>query len=171
MTQKQNLRAKTTFEKMVANGGKRRSLAQAMRDAGYSESYARNPQKIKKTEAWKEYLDEFIPDEKIALVHLSLLEAQRICRIAFPVCLTNNDIENIISSSGRKVVTIRRYRNRVSVAFSEPDVLAQIKALDLAYKIKGSYGKEDDTNLRPYSHLSDKQLATLIKRHKTPNLK
>lgn len=159
----ENLRAKATVEKMVANGGKRRSLAQSMREAGYSESYARNSHKIKKTKAWQEYLEEFIPDEQIADAHKTLLEAQRVGRMDFPACLTDEEVSKIIVSSGRTVLVLKRDKKTASVAYAEPDFTARTRAVDLAYKVKGLYGENKSENPpNEYAHLSDSELQALI---------
>lgn len=163
----ENLRAKTTVQKMVANGGKRRSLAQSMREAGYSESYARNPQKIKGTKAWQDYLEEFIPDEQIAVAHKTLLEAQRVSRMDFPVSLTDEEVAGIIVSSGRTVLVVKRGKKTVSVAYAEPDFTARVRAVDLAYKVKGLYGESKVENpYRQYEHLSNEELEALIEQYK-----
>jgi hypothetical protein len=164
---KQNLRAKATVHKMVANGGKRRSLAQAMREAGYSESYARNPQKIKETKTWQEYLDEYIPDEQVAVAHKALLGAQRVSRMEFPASLTDDEVAEIIASSGRSVLVLKRSKKTVSVAFAEPDFTTQVRAIDLAYKVKGLYKSgETEAAQSEYAHLSDEELHALIEQYK-----
>lgn len=164
---KQNLRARATVQKMVANGGKRRSLAQAMREAGYSESYARNPQKIKGTKAWQDYLEEYIPDEEVAVAHKALLGAQRVSRMEFPASLTDDEVAEIIASSGRTVLVLKRGKKSVSVAFAEPDFTTQVRAIDLAYKVKGLYKtSEAGAPCSEYSHLSDDELHALIEQYK-----
>ncbi|MEK7646498.1 MAG: hypothetical protein AAB381_02285 [Patescibacteria group bacterium] len=126
---------------MVAKGGKPRSLAEAMREAGYSESYARNPQKIKHTKFWREYLQEFISDEKIVSVHTKLLEAQKLSTMDFPVLLTDEDLQSIFVSGGRQILTVERGENRVKVTFTEPDFSTRATAIDMAYKVRGLYQK------------------------------
>ncbi|HSX53568.1 MAG TPA: hypothetical protein VLF90_04375 [Patescibacteria group bacterium] len=43
----------------VENGG---NVSKAMRDAGYSVSTAKNPNKLTDSKAWKESLNEYLPD-------------------------------------------------------------------------------------------------------------
>jgi hypothetical protein len=137
----QNIRAKLTIEKMVAKGGKPRSLACAMRESGYSESYARNPQKIKHTKFWQEYLQEFISDEKIVSTHRKLLEAQNLSTMDFPVMLSDKDLKSILTSGGRSIIAIERDKNKARVTFTEPDYSTRATALDMAYKVRGLYQK------------------------------
>jgi phage terminase small subunit len=47
-----------------------------MREAGYSEASAKNPQKLTESSAWKELLDKAMPDKKLVSVHKKLLNAQ-----------------------------------------------------------------------------------------------
>ena len=155
------------MQKRIDNGGKRRSLGQSMREAGYSESYARNPHKIKQTKAWQEYLEDFIPDEQIANAHKTLLEAQRVGRMDFPVSLTNKEVTEVITSSGRIVLAIKRTKQGVGVSFTEPDFTTRARAVDLAYKVKGLYGESKVENPhREYEHLSDEELEALIEQYK-----
>lgn len=164
---KNNLRAENTIQKMVANGGKTRSLAQSMREAGYSESYARNPQKIKRTQAWKEYLQEFIPDESIANTHRGLIEAKKLNRLDLPASLNDKDIKDLMVSIDKEIVNIVRNKKGVQVIFSEPDFSIRIRAVDLAYKVKGLYvDKSNDESHNEYAHLSDSELQRLITEYK-----
>lgn len=60
---------------MAVNGG---SMKSAMLEAGYSEEYASNPQKLIKTKTWEELLDEYLPDDLLTKVALEGLFAKRI---------------------------------------------------------------------------------------------
>lgn len=164
----QNLRVKTTIQKMIVNGGKRHSLAQAMREAGYSESYARNPQKIKKTRAWQVSIDEIIPDEQIFISLKQLIEAGRIKKMLFPVDYSNKEIEYILNSNNYKIITIFREKKSVNAIYTAPDNSIRAQALDMAFRIKGLYGHSGapQAKYNEFAHLSDKELADLIKEAK-----
>lgn len=58
--------------KLLENKG---SVGAAMREAGYTESYARNPQLMTKSEEWQVLLDKYIPDELLAKEHVVLIKA------------------------------------------------------------------------------------------------
>jgi len=49
-----NLKVKKVIKEMVENGG---SLGNAIRKTGYSEAYAKNPQKITKTKIWDDFIE------------------------------------------------------------------------------------------------------------------
>ncbi len=55
-------RMKKAIDNMVVNGGNK---AKALRDAGYSEAIARNPQKITTGPAWQELVEAYLPDDMI----------------------------------------------------------------------------------------------------------
>ena len=70
-----SIRQKKTLENLAGNGGK---LGPAMREAGYSEDYVNNPQKLAKTKTWEELLEQYLPDDKLARKIDEGLEATRI---------------------------------------------------------------------------------------------
>lgn len=70
-----SIRQKKVIEKLAVNGG---SMKSAMLEAGYSEEYASNPQKLIKTKTWEELLDEYLPDDLLTKVALEGLFAKRI---------------------------------------------------------------------------------------------
>lgn len=70
-----SIRQKKVMEKLAVNGG---SMKSAMLEAGYSEEYASNPQKLIKTKTWEELLDEYLPDDLLTKVALEGLFAKRI---------------------------------------------------------------------------------------------
>lgn len=62
------------LDNMLENGG---NVSKAMRDAGYSEATAKNPQKFKKTEVFKQLMNELITDEALVEVINKGLHAQK----------------------------------------------------------------------------------------------
>ena len=58
---------KRAVEKMVENGGKDnpQPVGEILREVGYSEAIAKNPQKITESKGFKKLLDEYIPDDLI----------------------------------------------------------------------------------------------------------
>jgi hypothetical protein len=84
------LKQKKVLKNLGENGG---SLRKAIKDAGYSQKYADNPQRLISTKTWKELTEETLPDNLLVTIHRTLLLNET----------------------------------------------TAIKALDLAYKIKGRY--------------------------------
>jgi hypothetical protein len=57
------LRQEKVLNKISGNLGK--SLGEAMREAGYSEEYANNPQQLTRTKSWQELAEQLLPDEPL----------------------------------------------------------------------------------------------------------
>ncbi len=131
-TQKQKLLAK----KMVENGGK--SLSKSMKDVGYSDAYASNPQKLKKTQGWQSIMDKYFSDTKLGKKHAQLLEARSIEHYTFPNSMTDKQIIDTIleGAPGSKVINIQRNQAWARAHFSVPDNITQFKSLELGYKVK-----------------------------------
>lgn len=50
-------------------------LGSAMRQAGYSDSQAKNPHQITRTRTWQQLMDEYLPQDKLVAVLAEQLEA------------------------------------------------------------------------------------------------
>lgn len=57
--------------------GQKVSVSKAMRDAGYSDSYASKPNRITDSEDWDRLMEENLPDGLLAKVHKQGLEATK----------------------------------------------------------------------------------------------
>lgn len=101
------------------------SVGKAMRDAGYSKTYANNPQSFKKKKSWQELLDKYLQPEKIAQVHAAQLDAED--------------------------------------GYGEPDNAARLRAVDMAYKLRGSYAPEQTTVvMRKFGEMTDEELDAAV---------
>lgn len=176
---KDNIRIKQTIQKMVANGGKSGSLAQAMRDAGYSESYARNPQKIKQTKAWKAVMQELLPDEELILKLRTITDSRQIKKMKFHPSFTDKDIITMLQNVDRVSMAICRTKKYVEVTFHEHNARIQIKGLDMVYRLKGRYKHTTQCDScadfqSKYGNLSHKELMErreqLMARFKKKNI-
>lgn len=68
-----NIRQKKLIKKILENSGKPISISQSMKEVGYGEGYAKNPQYLTNTKSWQQLMDEFLPDSLIAEKHNALL--------------------------------------------------------------------------------------------------
>lgn len=111
-------------------------VGQAMREAGYTNSASLQPQKITRTEQWQRLMDKYLPDDDLTKIHKKLLKKKEV----------------VVVSDGK--------------AGSHIEYTGQIhsdaaKALDMAYKLKGSYAPEKQ---RLYIEpLTPEQMADLDK--------
>lgn len=108
------IRQKKVIQKMIENDG---NVSKAMKESGYSENYARNPQNLVKTKSFQELMDEVFPDNYLLDKHRELLEKK----------------ETIRNWKGNEVKVIRT---------DEPDAVAVKAGLEMAYKLKGSFAAE-----------------------------
>lgn len=66
------LKQKLAFKEVGVNGG---IISKAMVKAGYASSTSKRTDKLTQRKGWKELVDKFISDEKLAKVHSEGLEA------------------------------------------------------------------------------------------------
>jgi hypothetical protein len=96
-----------------------RNIGNAIRKTGaYSETVATRPTQITYTQSWKMLMKEHLPDEKLALRHSELLDKRSYRTV------TNDDGTKKEIDAG-------------------PETNAVSKGLELAYKLKGSFSKEE----------------------------
>lgn len=115
------IKQKKLAKKIMEKKGK--SVSAAMKEVGYSDSTASNPQQVTNSKGWKELMDEYIPEAKLAEVHKQQLEA------------TSHDKFGDIY----------------------PDNDARLKALDLGYKLRGSY-KPTQIDVRTFVGWTESEL-------------
>ncbi len=146
---KPTLRQKQAFTEMVGNGGNK---AKALREVGYSPAVVNNPQKVTESKGWKQLEEEYFPLDQIAEVQAIVLKAKRY------IYLDEEYEHEIKSKDGNVIGTETRIRK---VQTEVDDIQNLIKALDIAYKVRGMYPKEQkgDLNINVFS------LADLAERH------
>ncbi len=115
-----SLKQKLVVRELMENKGK--SVSQAMKDVGYPDTTAKNPQQITNSKGFQELLDEYLPEIKLAQVHKEGLEANR----------------TISAISGSKA-------NGGTVDFVDvPDYPTRHKYLETAYKLRKRLSPEFD---------------------------
>lgn len=112
-----NLLRQRRLSKLIAEDGGKSPIGKLMKRAGYSDEYATNPQKLRKTKSWQQLMEQYIPDDLLARKHKELLNKQ-------------------------EVVVIGKKGERETVMTGVPDANAVGKGLDMAYKLKGKYTPE-----------------------------
>lgn len=131
-------RHKKVAKKVIENGG---SVAQAMREEGYSEAYVKNPHKLTRSKTWQELLQEYIPQEALAQKHGELLEA---------------------TTKLHKIVGRDSKGNPEYDFIDVPDNTTQTRALDMGYKLHGSYAPKHLVFESKYQGMSDAELQEII---------
>ena len=104
------------------------NLRKAVREAGYSAAYAHS-NKITKTKGWKEAVEEAIDINDVLREHKRALKAKR-----------QSNIKGLLIDS----------------EFPDHDV--RLKAVDMAYKLKGLYAPEKVQTVTPYDDMTIDEL-------------
>ena len=144
-------------EELKKNLGEK-SITKAMEKSGYSEHYSNNGD-VKKTKTFQELVKEHLSDEKVVKRHGFLLESRRLDHMVFPTKMEDELIEELLESVNctlRKIVHSEQAKHAYFWAY---DSKAVKDALDMAYKLKGSYAPEKVEDVSKYSSLSTEELA------------
>lgn len=171
---KPSVRAKKAFDKMVENGG---VVSTAMIAAGYSENTAKTPQKLTESRAWQDLMEDYLSDEAITQKHKELLQSSRLEHMTFRTgaknaeerdkhneekqakaiaegkefkpdeSMTDEEIIEMLADINCTVRRIEHGEMARHVYFWSADNKARKDAIDMAYKLKGSYAAEKKVNL------------------------
>ncbi len=168
----------------VANG---RSKAEALREANYSEAVVRHPDRVFGSETVRQILRDKGLDEYPAVDQLKRrVHSKRLDHMAFPPFrirtqededkginhgeqLTDEDIRELLGEVGCVVRRIVHGEMAREVYFWTDNDMAQLKALDMVFKLGGSYApkqteRKHDHNMAVFS------LASLRKKMKENGL-
>ena len=146
-------RHKKVLKNLTENGGNMRN---AILDAGYSQEIADNPQKITESKTWNEVVEEELGDGELMEKHKQLLNSSRIDHMVFGLgpkknedkkegedVLSDVEIIEMLAEVNCKVRRIVHGEQARHVYFWSNDNKARKEALDMAYKLKGRYGDEN----------------------------
>ena len=109
----------------VLRGESQLSDKKILAKVGYCKGIAKNPARVKKSKGWKELMDKYFPDDKIAKSVNLLLEKK--------ATITERDVSG-------KIKMIRT---------KEIDVQAVSKGVEFAAKMKGKYADENNPTDKP----------------------
>lgn len=147
---KPSIRAKKAFDKMLENGG---VVSTAMVEAGYSPNTAKTPQKLTESRAWQELMQDYLNDDALAVKHEQLLNAVELNKFDFSLQVPDDEIKALFEKVGFNFVKIEEIHTadpkfmRKAAYYTVPNAKAVKDALDMAYKLKGSYAAEKKVNL------------------------
>ena len=122
--------------------GNRELTTKVLREAGYAESSARKLGTVKKTKTFQQLMERYLPQKHLQEKHREFLDAPRI---------------------------VRTYKKgELEIETIETDSNA-VKALDMAYKLRGLYAPEKhivgDVSLGRYDEMSTEELLKLDKQY------
>lgn len=110
---------KQLAKKIVANPSI--SMAEAMREVGYSEASVSKPSEVTNSKGWQELMDKYLPDDKVLATHEAGLEATK-----------------VVSA----VIVGKDANDKTNDFIDVPDYPTRLKAVELAYKVKKKIGNE-----------------------------
>lgn len=145
-------RQKKTLEKL----GEGMALSKAMREAGYSPSYSKNPQDLKSKKSFQEIFDNRITDELITKATKQLVNYKQSVKYEFPSSYTEDEVHKAMKKHGfrksqyfhKKVTETKVYKGVVvqveywAVHGSKPSGVVIPKGIDIAMKGKGYYAPD-----------------------------
>lgn len=147
--------------------GKKLPLGKALRNAGYSDHYANSPKKLLGTETFKELLGIFLPEAKVIKTHSELMDASEIQHYVFPQKgrgkkakdVEDDKIKAIVESvPGCKLIYIKKDFYGKIAFYQAPDNRSRERAIDMAYKLRGSFAAEEIKLTRPFEGMTDEEL-------------
>lgn len=144
-------------KKLLENIGKNpSSMAEAMRKAGYSEAYARNPQLVKETEGFSEIFNKYVSDELIAKATREMVNYRQPVMYQFSEDMEEEQLHKVLKKMGLKksqyhcikVKEVKIIKGQpVEIGYwgvygSKPSGLVIPKGVDIAMKGKGYYAPD-----------------------------
>jgi hypothetical protein len=111
------VKQRKAIAKIAENGG---NVSKAMREVGYSPATASTPGKLTESVGYKELIEEYLPDLHLLDKHREFLDSPR---------------------------TIKRVVKGIVVEVTEETDTNAVRALDMAYKLKGKYGENTTNNV------------------------
>jgi hypothetical protein len=124
---------------MVENGGtdSPKSKGEILREAGYSEAIANNPSKVIEADGFKSLMEEFLPDDETLQTHKKVLRATKVEHMVFPLAMEDEEIIDLLEDAGCTVKKFKHGETATHVWFWADDNSVRLKAVELAYKVKG----------------------------------
>ncbi len=119
------------------------SVSEAMRIAKYRPSYAKNPQAMTRSKGMSDLMEMVFPKDFVATKHRQLLNASKVEHLVFPLAMTDKKITEILARNNCTVTEFMHSETQTHVWFFTADNMAQDKALDKIYKLRGEYAPEE----------------------------
>lgn len=178
-TPTKDLKRRKVVRRIMENKGKTNSVSRAMREEGYSDNYARNPQTFLRTNASQKLLDKYFPEDKLHKKTQELMEGGNIRSMVFSAERVGNKTTHIADKVIKMVIEKKggfkmlhiiptNHPPKKTVYFLVPERRIQKEAAEMAYKLRGSFAPEKHQLLpsSAFEDMSDEDLAAAIKEAK-----
>lgn len=139
------IKQKLAFNKVV-NGS---TITKAMREVGYADSTASRTNKLTKTKGWSELTEHYLPDKLITKRHNEQLNSSKLTKLYFDVDDEDEMIEKVCKELGVELLFIKVNKDKTgkTVNVKAPDLFFRDLAIDKAYKLKGKYSAENNSQI------------------------
>lgn len=108
-----------------------KSLSKAIRQTGvYSPTFEKQPWQLTKSKSWKLLMDEMMPEQHLALRHSELLDKREIRKVE----RLDENGQLVLDGEGKPIM---------DEVDNGPETAAVTKALEMAYKLRGSFQKDE----------------------------
>lgn len=133
-----------------------RSLRQAIRDAGFSQSTADHPKRITDSKWFKAALTDY---EDEANIVRDLKHSARLDHYVFPLSMKDEEIVELIEGiPGCKVRKIKHGETQTWAYFWTPDNKSRNDILDKIWKLRGDYAPVKTQEVNPLEGMTNEQL-------------
>lgn len=147
---KATIKQRKALKAALENGG---NVSKAMTQAGYSPAMAKNPQKLKESDGWKELMKKAgLDDTSLLKKSKQHLEARQFHQMMVDPLISDGEIKEVLEEAGGKFLkavivevtyTTKKGEEKTfekkNVFYTMPDNLAQDRALDKLFRIRGAY--------------------------------
>lgn len=137
------IKQKTAFKEVLKGS----TISGAMIKAGYSETTATTTGKLTNTDGWKELIEKHLSDDILTKSHRELLEQKQLAYFTFSKAMSDEEIIEHVNAAGFDVIVVRESDKGKLAFYSIDDANAKKSALDMAYKLKGSYAPDKNINI------------------------
>jgi DNA-binding HxlR family transcriptional regulator len=151
------------------------TLGKTMLEVGYKPTVSIQPSLITKTKGFRELMEEHgMDDASLTRTHQELLKSTRLDHMVFPIGplkhedesdkdqLADTDIRHLLADVNCTVRRIVHGETARHVYFWSIDNKARKEALDMAYKLKGSYAPEKKVTLHGHVDASNPKTKAIV---------
>lgn len=121
------------------------TIQKILKEAGYSDNMARASTQVTQSKGFKSLMEQYLPLELGHKIHSELLQSATHDNYRIDAKFSDKEIEGIVEAiPGCKLIKIRRNKGEsyCTAYYWSPDSQARSKAVDMLYKIYGTYAPE-----------------------------
>lgn len=135
------MKQKAVVKDLLENTGK--PVSKAMSDAGYPYATAKNPQQLTNSKGFNEYLDELMPESKVAEIQARLIGANDLQEKLYPLTMSAEEIKSLTEAiRGSELKLIKDFGGFRHAFYTTDDRLTQKSGVEMYHKVRGNFAPE-----------------------------